>query len=161
MVVIWRLTLTIHTSQGSISHGSYICNSDSMVVSFCNYQQGYEMITTNRCLCHNICAVVVWARICNVIVPNNGIAMNPDPKNIRLKEYLIIFRRLIHKFDSNLWCSAFAHRMPQDQSHRMWSVREITNSSSTFSATNISSIIAWLFQLYNTIHLKKKYISQL
>ena len=119
MVVIWRLTLAIHTLQGSISHGSYICNSDSMVVSFCNYQQGYEMITTNRCLCHNICAVVVWARICNVIVPNNGIAMNPDPKNIRLKEYLIIFRRLIHKFDSNLWCSAFAHRMPQDQSHRM------------------------------------------
>ena len=34
------------------------------------------------------------------------------------------------------------------------SVREITKSSSTFSATNISSNIVWLLQLHDTIRMK-------
>ena len=36
-------------------------------------------------------------------------------------------------------------------------VREITKSSSTFSATNISSNIVWLFQLHDTIQMKLNY----
>ena len=35
-----------------------------------------------------------------------------------------------------------------------WSVREITKSSCTFSATNISSNIVWLLQLHDTIQMK-------
>ena len=35
-----------------------------------------------------------------------------------------------------------------------WSVREITKSSSTFSATNISSNVVWLLQLHDTIQMK-------
>ena len=34
------------------------------------------------------------------------------------------------------------------------SVREITKSSNTFSATNISSNIVWLLQLHDTIQMK-------
>ena len=39
----------------------------------------------------------------------------------------------------------------------MLSVREITKSSSTFSATNISSNIVWLLQLHDTIRMKSNY----
>ena len=35
-----------------------------------------------------------------------------------------------------------------------FTVREITKSSSTFSATNISSNIVWLLQLHDTIRMK-------
>ena len=38
------------------------------------------------------------------------------------------------------------------------SVREITKSSSTFSATNISSNMLWLLQLHDTIQMKSNYI---
>ena len=37
------------------------------------------------------------------------------------------------------------------------SVREITKSSSTFSATNISSNMVWLLQLHDTIQMKSNY----
>ena len=37
------------------------------------------------------------------------------------------------------------------------SVREITKSSSTFSATNISSKIAWLLQLHDSIQTKSQF----
>ena len=37
------------------------------------------------------------------------------------------------------------------------SVREITKSSDTFSATNINSNIVWLFQLHDTIQMKSNY----
>ena len=40
----------------------------------------------------------------------------------------------------------------------MLSVREITKSISTFSATNYSSNIVWLFQLHDTIRMKLNYI---
>ena len=36
-------------------------------------------------------------------------------------------------------------------------VREITTSSSTFTATSISSNIVWLLQLHDTIQMKSKY----
>ena len=36
-------------------------------------------------------------------------------------------------------------------------VREITKSSSTFSATNISSYFIWLLQLHDTIQMKSIY----
>ena len=36
-------------------------------------------------------------------------------------------------------------------------VREITKSSSTFSATNISSNIVWLLQLHDTIQTKSQF----
>ena len=36
-------------------------------------------------------------------------------------------------------------------------VRVITNSSSTFSATNINSNITWLLQLHDTIQMKSNY----
>ena len=39
----------------------------------------------------------------------------------------------------------------------VWSVREITKSNSTFSATNISSNLVWLFQLHDTIQMKSNY----
>ena len=38
-----------------------------------------------------------------------------------------------------------------------WAVREITKSSSTFSATNISSNIVWLLQLHDTIQAKSQF----
>ena len=38
-----------------------------------------------------------------------------------------------------------------------WTVREITKSSSTFSATNISSNIVWFLQLHDTIQMKSNY----
>ena len=37
------------------------------------------------------------------------------------------------------------------------SVREITNSSSTFSATNISNNMIWLLQLHDTIQMTSNY----
>ena len=40
-----------------------------------------------------------------------------------------------------------------------WPVREITKSSSTFSATNISSNMIWLLQLHDTIQMKSNYTS--
>ena len=56
------------------------------------------------------------------------------------------------------------HRSPVNSPHKgqwrgalmfslicVWTVREITKSSSTFSASNISSNIVWLLQLYDTI----------
>ena len=39
----------------------------------------------------------------------------------------------------------------------IWSVREITKSSSTFSATNISSNRVWLLQLHDTIQTKSQF----
>ena len=41
--------------------------------------------------------------------------------------------------------------------HHPWTVREITKSSSTFSATNISSNIVWLLQLHDTIQTKPNF----
>ena len=38
-----------------------------------------------------------------------------------------------------------------------YSVKEITKSSSTFSATNISSNIVWLRQLHDTIQTKSNF----
>ena len=43
------------------------------------------------------------------------------------------------------------------QSSVVWTVREITKSSSTFSATNISSKIVWWLQLHDTIQMKSNY----
>ena len=40
---------------------------------------------------------------------------------------------------------------------RYSSVREITKSSSTFSATNISSNIVWLLQLHDSIQMQSNY----
>ena len=40
------------------------------------------------------------------------------------------------------------------------SVRDITKSSSTFSATNISSNIAWLLQLHDTIQMKSIFVTK-
>ena len=41
------------------------------------------------------------------------------------------------------------------------SVREITKSSSTFSATNISSNIVWFLQLHDTIQMKSIFCKQI
>ena len=40
------------------------------------------------------------------------------------------------------------------------SVREITKSSSTFSATNISSNIVWLLQLHDTIKMESIFVTK-
>ena len=40
-------------------------------------------------------------------------------------------------------------------------VREITKSSSTFSATNISSNIVWLLQLHDTIQMESNFCYQI
>ena len=40
---------------------------------------------------------------------------------------------------------------------RSWTVREITKSSSTFSATNISINIVWFLQLHDIIQMKSNY----
>ena len=50
--------------------------------------------------------------------------------------------------DAKLWCF-------------LWSVREITKSSSTFSATNISSNIERLLQLQDTIQTKSHFGTEL
>ena len=39
----------------------------------------------------------------------------------------------------------------------LWTVWEITKSSSTFSATNISSNVIWFFQLHDTIKMKSNH----
>ena len=51
------------------------------------------------------------------------------------------------------YCSAYKTQVNNSFS----SVREITKSSSTFSATNISSNITWLFQLHDKIQMKSNY----
>ena len=51
----------------------------------------------------------------------------------------------------NIWSCHFTHSV------KYWTVREITKSSSTFSATNISSNIVWLFQLHDTIQTKSNF----
>ena len=56
--------------------------------------------------------------------------------------------------------------LPQDMTLLKWnyliftnlSVREITKSSSTFSATNIGSNKVWFHQLHDTIQMKSNYI---
>ena len=47
-----------------------------------------------------------------------------------------------------------AWSLPESMLTFRTSVREITKSSSTFSATNISSNIVWLLQLHDTIQMK-------
>ena len=50
------------------------------------------------------------------------------------------------------------YNMESAQCSRLpWAVREITKSSSTFSATNVSSNIVWFLQLHDTIQMKSNY----
>ena len=65
------------------------------------------------------------------------------------------------KYAHNFVVLCFVVIMPLDHVIRVpvllkvtLSVREITKSSSTFSATNISSNIVWLLQLHDTIQMK-------
>ena len=44
---------------------------------------------------------------------------------------------------------------------QLWSVREITKSSSTFSATNISNNVVWLLQLHDTIQMESNFCHQI
>ena len=41
-----------------------------------------------------------------------------------------------------------------------WTVREISKSSSTFSASNISSNIVWLLQLHDTIQMESIFVTK-
>ena len=51
----------------------------------------------------------------------------------------------------------FMAAFPYSKVHEDYTVREITKSSSTFSATNISNNMIWFFQMHDTIKLKSNH----
>ena len=53
------------------------------------------------------------------------------------------------------------HRLAHKRTQWPTPVREITKSSSTFSATNISSNIVWLLQLHDTIQMESFFCYQI
>ena len=64
--------------------------------------------------------------------------------------------RIMFPFDDVIMWKRYLHHMHPHELiiQRRYSAREITKSSSTFSATNISSNIVWLLQLHDTIQMK-------
>ena len=63
--------------------------------------------------------------------------------------------------NNNIWISRILLRKSIDDFWLPSSVREITKSSSTFSATNISSNEVWLLQLYDTIQMESIFCYQI
>ena len=89
-------------------------------------------------------------------------------------DWVIIGLQMITSFwyktficNAELWFNDHADSNLQDlfqnkdvfiqENDRDLSVREITKSSNTFSATNISSNIIWLLQLHDTIQTKSQF----
>ena len=88
----------------------------------------------------------LWSSTCkfamytlNVTVENGGIADNSSMGSLDKNNTHVEKSSLLRCTKSTL------------------AVREITKSSSTFSTTNISSIIVWLLQLHDTIQMKSSY----
>ena len=101
-----------------------------------------------------------------IIAWTNGWANNRDACNLRrhcthydntvMHVYIYIIY-MHHQTPTNLILKRIRHYILLTITATL-SVREITKSSSTFSATNISSNIVWLIQLLDTIQMKSNEI---
>ena len=71
---------------------------------------------------------------------------------------MIKSRAAVHILKKDAWNTATSGKMNYIG---YLPVREITKSSSTFSATNISSNIVWLLQLHDTIQIESIFVTKL